>query len=130
MCVNAQLWDSYANACFRFEGEWRAKQYAIITAWNPRSIHLSNDYNIIKNNELIIDIYGRSKLKVVVGDANFDWYEESYAVEMTLLEACDLGQKYHQNAIYYVDNGVLLLVPCDGERQPKNLGLLSQYVAD
>ena len=130
MCVNAQLWASYANACFRFERAWSVEQYAIITAWNPRSIRVSNECNLIKNKELNLDFGHKLRLKVIVGDATFDWYEESYAVEMTLSEACDLGQKYHQNAIYFVDNGVLFLVPCDGDRQPKNLGLLGEYVAD
>ncbi|GAL24090.1 hypothetical protein JCM19239_3073 [Vibrio variabilis] len=56
--------------------------------------------------------------------------EASFSVDITLLQACELAQKYEQNAIYWVENGVLFLVSCDENRTQQNLGLLSQYVCD
>lgn len=130
MSIDARLWRAYSNIAMRFLSRWECSSYAIITACNPRSQKLSDEANCIKNRMLEQDLLGFHYGRVNVGDPSFDWVEASFSVDITLLQACELAQKYEQNAIYWVENGVLFLVSCDENRTQQNLGLLSQYVCD
>jgi hypothetical protein len=47
---------------------------------------------------------------------------------MTLAQGCELAQKYQQNAIYWVENGVLFLVSCDESQTQKKLGRLGDFL--
>ncbi|GMQ45538.1 DUF3293 domain-containing protein [Vibrio sp. 10N] len=128
MSIDAQLWRAYSRIAMRFLSEWECDSFAIITAFNPRSQKVSEEENCIKNLTLERDFAGFPYVSVNVGDPSFEWVEASFAVHMPLAQACELAQKYEQNAIYWVENGVLFLVSCDEDRTQKNLGLLSQYV--
>lgn len=128
MSIDAQLWRVYSSVAMRFLAEWESDSYAIITACNPRSRKLSNNENCIKNRKLERDLADFHFASVNVGDPSFEWVEASFAVDIPFSQACELAQKYEQNAIYWVENGVLFLVSCDEDQTKKNLGLLSQYV--
>jgi hypothetical protein len=128
MSIDAQLWSAYSNIAMHFLTAWECDSYAVITACNPRSHQLSDEENCIKNRELERNLVGFQHASVNVGDPSFEWVEASFAVDISFSLACELAQKYEQNAIYWVENGVLFLVSCDEEQTQKNLGLLSQYV--
>lgn len=120
MSIDAYLWRAYSEICIEFITEWDSENYVIITAWNPQSRKLSNELNRIKNLDLEqrLKIYDYQNVKV--GNPSFSWVEDSFAVEMTLAQGCELAQKYQQNAIYWVENGVLFLVSCDESQTQKN----------
>ncbi|GAL37988.1 hypothetical protein JCM19240_2912 [Vibrio maritimus] len=128
MSIDAQLWSAYSSIAMRFLTEWECDSYAVITACNPRSRKLSDEENCIKNRELERNLADFCHVSVNVGDPSFEWVEASFAVDIPFSQACELAQKYEQNAIYWVENGVLFLVSCDEDQTKKNLGLLSQYV--
>jgi hypothetical protein len=128
MSIDAQLWSAYSSIAIRFLSDWECGRYAIITACNPRSRKLSDQENCIKNRELQRNLAHFHYASVNVGDPSFEWVEASFAVDISLSQACELAQKYEQNAIYWVENGVLSLVSCDEDQTKKNLGLLSHYV--
>ncbi|MGR5502386.1 DUF3293 domain-containing protein [Vibrio sp. DNB22_10_4] len=128
MSIDAQLWSAYSSIVMRFLTEWECESYAVITAFNPRSRKLSDEENCIKNRELEQNLADFHHVSVNVGDPSFEWVEASFAVDISFSQACELAQKYEQNAIYWVENGVLFLVSCDEDQTKKNLGLLSQYV--
>ncbi|GAL10645.1 hypothetical protein JCM19233_1622 [Vibrio astriarenae] len=48
--------------------------------------------------------------KLLVGNENFDWFEESYWVDISLKGGLTLAEKYQQNAIYWVDKKQVFLV--------------------
>ncbi|MCF4173986.1 DUF3293 domain-containing protein [Vibrio sp. McD22-P3] len=128
MSIDAHLWRAYSEIRIEFITEWDCKNYVIITAWNPQSRKLSNELNCIKNLDLEqrLKIYDYQNVKV--GNPSFSWVEDSFAVEMTLTQGCELAQKYQQNAIYWVENGVLFLVSCDESQTQKKLGLLGDFL--
>jgi Protein of unknown function (DUF3293) len=43
--------------------------------------------------------------------------EPGWAVEMSFPDACDLGHRYLQDAIYYIDGDILLTSHCDPQRR-------------
>ncbi|EKO3494479.1 DUF3293 domain-containing protein [Vibrio fluvialis] len=112
MMIDAKLWQAYANVRFAFESPLRKRSFAIITAWNPKSQRLSNNENCVNNQRLQQSLINYDWSKVVVGDYNFDWYEESFAVSIPLDTALQMARDFGQNAIYYVIDDELMLHSC------------------
>ncbi|HHI5410605.1 TPA: DUF3293 domain-containing protein [Vibrio metoecus] len=112
MTIYASLWQAYKSVSFSFEKPVNWSFYCIITAWNPRSIHLSDDENCVNNQRLQQCLIDYDWVKVRVGDAHFHWFEDSFAVAMPLSEARLLAQRFAQNAIYYVQDRELYLCSC------------------
>ncbi|CAH1594422.1 DUF3293 domain-containing protein [Vibrio rotiferianus] len=123
--IDAALWHAYSESYFRFEQEWSSHQYAVITAWNPYSKLRSNKENCISNHELEQCLKGMKYVPVTVGDRGFQWFEESYAVEIKPQKAIALAKIFKQNAIYYVVDGELHLISCVGEETRQVLGEIS-----
>ncbi len=113
MKIDAQLWAAYADPYFRFQSPVKCRCFAIITAWNPASVWLSNEENDRNNRQLRRDIDHNYYVDVLVGDEMFSWAEESFAVEVSLQKAVELGRKFGQNAVYYAESEELFLVSCD-----------------
>ncbi|WP_443084053.1 DUF3293 domain-containing protein, partial [Vibrio sp. V37_P2S8PM304] len=124
MKIDTKMWQAYREPFFRFSRELTCREFAIITAWNPRSQLMSNEYNRIKNNALERRLRHYSYVSVLVGDAQFCWAEESFAAALPLVKALSLGREFAQNAIYYVRDGELLLFSCQGT-QKEHLGALT-----
>ncbi|WP_068712195.1 DUF3293 domain-containing protein [Vibrio tritonius] len=112
MKINAHLWQSYSEVKFDFEQDFLTKCYTVITAWNPRSQKLSHSENCLNNQRLQDELVDYDWVSVTVGDAKFEWFEESFAVAMELESALELARTFEQNAIYYVRNNILYLYSC------------------
>jgi hypothetical protein len=97
-------------------------QFAIITAWNPKSIWLSKSDNDRNNQHLAQEVSHTCWCSVQVGNKDFSWFEESFAVQISQHEALELGRKYQQNAIYYVEGERLFLLSCLEEQSKVALG--------
>ncbi|WP_165312195.1 DUF3293 domain-containing protein [Vibrio ziniensis] len=117
MKINASLWQTYSNVKFDLQHKITFESYAIITAWNPESDKLSQYENCVNNQHLQNELISYDWYSVRVGDPDFYWFEESFAVNMPLEKALKLGRAYRQNAIYYVCNDILYLHSCKGEQQ-------------
>ncbi|MDV6252496.1 DUF3293 domain-containing protein [Vibrio sp. EA2] len=115
--IDASLWNAYANSFFRFETKWNVLSYVVITAWNPYSNLLSKEDNCIINQTLEKRLKHINYVPVVVGDRTFEWYEESFAAEISIENAISLANEFQQNAIYYVSHGDIYLIACS---EPSN----------
>lgn len=121
MTIDAKLWQAYSDPYFRFEGKIKYENFAIITAWNPQSVWLSPNENYRNNQNLAAEIGHTCCMLVDVGNFDFSWYEQSFAAEISQSRALELGQKYGQNAIYYVHREQLFLLSCLEQKQAKVL---------
>ncbi len=126
--INANLWRSYSNVKFVLQTKIEVTECAIITAWNPNSVKLSQYENCVNNQRLQSRLESYYWYPVRVGDPVFNWYEESFVIEMPLEDALKLGRAFNQNAIYYVSHHRLFLHSCIGFQQ-ECLGDFSKYIA-
>lgn len=122
MTIDAQLWQAYSEPYFRFNQPVHFAKFAIITAWNPASVWLSKSDNDRNNRHLAAEIDHTCWCSVDVGNQDFSWMEESFAIEISLQQALKLGRKYRQNAIYYIEGEQLFLLSCVGQQSKVALG--------
>jgi hypothetical protein len=128
MKIDADLWQHYKQAYFFLNRELTFPEFAIITAWNPHSIKGSKKENDQRNSDLQRDFNNFNYCKMSVGDLKRAWLEESFAVEIPQILAIELGNKYDQNAIYYVRNNQLYLISCLKNNTLEKIGGFSQKV--
>ena len=62
------------------------------------------------------------RVRIVGYSPATDHAEPSWAVEMPLDEACDLGKRYYQDAIYHIRDDVLSVTFCDEHRALVHVG--------
>ncbi|WP_281187925.1 DUF3293 domain-containing protein [Vibrio harveyi] len=122
--IDASLWNAYSESFFRFHAEWEVTNYAVITAWNPYSNLRSKEENCISNHKLEQQLNHVKSVPVTVGDQTFEWFEESYAAELTPQAAIDLANQFQQNAIYYVIDDELYLIACSEPEVLHKLGTI------
>lgn len=122
--IDASLWNAYSESFFRFHAEWEVTNYAVITAWNPYSNLRSKEENCISNHKLEQQLNHVKHVPVTVGDQTFEWFEESYAAELTPQAAIDLANQFQQNAIYYVIDDELYLIACSEPEVLHKLGTI------
>ncbi|MFY2509640.1 DUF3293 domain-containing protein [Vibrio pectenicida] len=122
MVIDELLWQQYSDPYFKFTHSLGFEEFAIITAWNPNSQwqpKVEND----RSNHSLVEEFGHTYFsEVYVGDRNFNWVETSFAVVISEQQALYLGQKYQQNAIYYVMNDELFLLSCLADQTKVSLG--------
>lgn len=123
--IDASLWNAYSESFFRFHAEWKVTSYAVITAWNPYSNLRSKEENCISNHKLEKQLNHVKYVPVTVGDQAFEWFEESYAAELTPKAAIALANQYQQNAIYYVIDDELYLIACANPKVMHKLGAIT-----
>jgi hypothetical protein len=121
MIVDAQMWQAYCDPYFRFERDIEYQNFAIITAWNPGSVWVSTQENHRNNRHLAAEIGHTCCISVDVGNHDFSWSEASFAASISQSQALELGRKYGQNAIYYVEREILYLLSCLDKKQPRVL---------
>ncbi|CAM2947169.1 DUF3293 domain-containing protein [Vibrio mytili] len=124
--IEPELWNAYSQSFFRFGSKWDAPRYVVITAWNPYSKLRSKEENIISNQALEKRLTHKKYVPVTVGDSDFEWKEESFAVETSLASATSLAKAFHQYAIYYVENGTLYLVACSDPDRKHRIGEITE----
>ncbi len=122
MKIDAQLLAAYSDPYFRFRHKCLCDSFAVITAWNPSSERLATNENKIKNQRLRQEINHNYFVEVLVGDKTFSWVEESFAVDISELEAINLARKFGQNAIYFVEGKTLYLISCLEDNSKLELG--------
>lgn len=122
MVIDSPLWQAYCDPYFHFERQISFSNFAIITAWNPKSELLSKKDNDRNNQHLAQDISHTCWCGIQVGNKDFSWMEESFAVQVTAAEAIALGRKYQQNAIYFIEGEELFLLSCIEEQNKVSLG--------
>ncbi|MGF1738219.1 DUF3293 domain-containing protein [Photobacterium satsumensis] len=113
MCEKISLWCSYQSIIFKVEQHPVYPCFAILTAFNPRSIVLSNKRNLVRHRllELSLRMQCGEILPVSCCAPDGQWQELGFAVPMPQEEACREAARWEQNAIYWVEDNELFLVP-------------------
>lgn len=103
--------------------------FAIITACNPSGKVLSQSQNRLRDRQLLQSIENLNcPYRIIVGAAtDMSHFEKSWAVFVEKPQAIKLGEEFVQNAIYYVNEGELTLVPISMKAQEERLGKFQQY---
>ncbi|MBE7216679.1 DUF3293 domain-containing protein [Shewanella benthica] len=112
---NKRLWQYYQETEFLFTQTLSSQlSFAIITAHNPKGQILTSCQNRLLDRQLLLAIekFNRPYRAVVGASRDRTHMEKSWAVAIDKLSAAHLGLKFKQNAIYFVDNKQLTLVPC------------------
>jgi hypothetical protein len=125
--IDDSLWKAYVSTYFYFPQEFSASEFAIITAWNPKSQLLSYEDNNSNNKRLSLAFKNCRWATVLAGDALFEWVEESFAVEIDIECALNLARQFKQNASVYVRNENVFLHSCIDTRCSE-LGALSTRI--
>ncbi len=92
------------------------RPFAIITAYNPRNIPLSDDENRARNSLLYNEL--NSKWTVLAATGCLEGHCEAgfLVYDITLTEAVTLGKKYEQYAVFYNSAEVLQYIECESEK--------------
>ncbi|WP_299490600.1 DUF3293 domain-containing protein [uncultured Shewanella sp.] len=125
------LWRSYQETEFFFTQALSPHlSFAIITAHNPKGILLSSSQNRLLDKKLQSEIayLARPYRALMGGSADLCYMEKSWAIAVDRKTGIELGVKFNQNAIYYVEADKLMLIPCLFQKQAISLGSFSKKV--
>ncbi|WED22336.1 DUF3293 domain-containing protein [Vibrio sp. JC009] len=127
MRFERELLEAYKDVYFFINKRISYKNFAVITAWNPFSQPVSNKDNRDANRRLEHEFLKQNYAKLEVGDIKREWIEESFAVETDLERSVELGRKYNQNAIYFIENDEIYLISCvkGDEQASEKIGCFS-----
>lgn len=108
---------SYQNAHFRAElpPAGLPSRFGIITACNPEGQDVSDEENILATERLRSDLMqeGLVMFPVTGGSADFSHAEPGFGVLLkSLEETVQWGQRFRQEAVFWVEEGTVRLVPC------------------
>lgn len=122
------LHPAYFETCFRLPTEatdfdWPAA-FGIISAYSTTGEQWPEQRNLAADRELEAELESCSKwLHRVVGFSPTSGHAEpSWAAELSFGTTCDLGVRFHQDAIYFVDGDDLYVSFCDARRKPVPVG--------
>ncbi len=119
------LWHFYKATQFLLTQQIASHlSFAIITACNPNGKILSQSQNRLRDRELLNSIeHLKCPYRAIVGAAqDMSHFEKSWAVFVEKPKAIQLGTQFVQNAIYYVTEGELTLVPVLMQAEEESLG--------
>lgn len=126
------LWENYRKICFiaPFSApKWPA--YAIVTAWNPASHQLGMRRNTRRQRALWRAIAAVPRWQVMgpCRGSSLDetWQESSLLLACPRSEAIRLAARFGQNAIYWVEQGELWLLPVLLTGEPLHLGRIESH---
>ncbi|MCU4675587.1 DUF3293 domain-containing protein [Catenovulum sp. 2E275] len=109
------LWQLYSETVFLLEQPLGEQiDFAIITAYNPKGQACTLGFNRLQDKALQADITNfRTPYRRLWGcSPQLDYSEKSWAVSINKQQALTLATKYQQNALYWVEQGELFLIPC------------------
>ncbi|MCG8602943.1 MAG: DUF3293 domain-containing protein [Verrucomicrobiales bacterium] len=111
----------YRRTWFRLERAIPLSSFAIMTPDNPDGEVVSPETNEKRCREFEEDLQSRgvSAIRLEAGSKDFTHRESSYAIDVSLLEAIELGRDFQQVAIFWIESGELLLVDCETTEQER-----------
>jgi len=134
MCANlSKLWKHYKKTVF-LSPLPPSDSFAIITAHNPQGQTLSKLENE-KRHWALRGKLGRCDIlcwEVTGGSQDFSYQEKGWGALIPRQEAIQMGLHFQQNAIYWVQSGILHLLPCVPEMPEEQLGyfMKARYESD
>lgn len=123
------LWESYKTSIFLCHQALNCDvDFAIISAQNPAGQTEHPYLNLRRDNELQACL-NRQRLpyRSVIGSApDLSFQEKSWIVLCDKSQAIQLALQFEQNAIYWVEQGELFLVPVLLSQQEEKLGRFTE----
>ncbi len=113
--MTEDLWQCYQTPLFLLTQALSNNfSFAIITAHNPASTHLTPCQNRLRDRQLLheIELLGCPYRALIGASPDLSHMEKSWAVFIDRSMALQLGKKFDQYAIYMVELGIVSLVPC------------------
>ncbi|MCL1035923.1 DUF3293 domain-containing protein [Shewanella corallii] len=113
--LSSTLWQYYQQSIFLLTQPFSPhSSFAIVTAFNPMGENLSSCQNLLYDRRLQaeIDTMKVPYRSVIGASPDLQHMEKSWALFCDIQSGLELGREFNQLAIYYVDNGRLLLLPC------------------
>ena len=108
----------YSNTVFSGpeSGEGWPESFAIVTAYNPDGVNVDNAANVAANEELVATIRDAalSYSPMAGGSGDGSHVEPGFLVLCDLETALELGRRFNQEAVFWVEAGRLHLVACSG----------------
>ncbi|WP_025673097.1 DUF3293 domain-containing protein [Salinivibrio socompensis] len=107
------LWKTYQSITFHAPQAPDVDAFAILTAFNPRSQPLSDNENHLRNKQLANAMMqaGIRYWPMNGGAPDGSWFEPGFAVAIASSDAVAMAKAWEQNAIYWVENDTLWLLP-------------------
>ncbi|MFD2179920.1 DUF3293 domain-containing protein [Veronia pacifica] len=134
MSDKTELWQFYQMVKFEALEPINFRRFGVITACNPGSEPLSDAVNAQRNRDMVAEFItkGWRYMAVNVGSPDMTWCEPSFVVEASQADLHRVSKKTQQNAYYWVDNGMLILVPVNlaPEFQPVVIGRFEHSVVE
>ncbi len=90
------------------------RNFAIITAYNPKSMVYNDFINFLRNTELesVIKAFGYESY-LSVGEL-FDYSEKSFIIyDITKKDALDIAKKFDQYSIFYNNGKCISIIECE-----------------
>ncbi|WP_434356840.1 DUF3293 domain-containing protein [Parasalinivibrio latis] len=112
-CNKRSLWDCYHNIVFTATVCPTFRSFAIITAANPFSGLLDDAHNARRNQSFAanLSIKAIPFCEITGKSPDGSWKEPGFAVAVPLDIAITLATEVEQNAIYWVEDNRVYLVP-------------------
>jgi len=103
---------------YDFASNW-PDRFAIVTAWATTGTSRPLPENEAADRALEHEIAMRGlwHQRLTGYSPSTNHAEPGWGVDMSFAEACDLGQNFDQDAIYFVEADLLYLSYCDSRRQ-------------
>lgn len=123
------LWESYKTSIFLCHQALKCDvDFAIISAQNPAGNTEHPYLNLRRDKELQACLnLQRLPHRSVIGSApDLSFQEKGWIVLCDKSFALQLAQRFQQNAIYWVEQGELFLVPVLMPQQEESLGAFSE----
>jgi hypothetical protein len=110
-----------------FAGPW-PREFVIITACATTGEQWSRTRNETANQELERELERMNlwRQRVTGYSPSTGHAEPGWAVELSYPDACDLGRKFHQDAIYHVSDDHLTVSHCDERREKIPVGTFQE----
>ncbi len=134
MSLNHDMPDFYLETCFLIEpgtaDESWPPEFAIITGYETTGITWPKEQNLAADRELEAELRSCSVwLRRVEGYSPTSRHAEpGWAVAISFDEACELGLRFKQDAIYYVNGDDLSVSYCDNRRRHVPVGSFRERV--
>lgn len=111
----------YRKTWFRLDESIPMSTFAIVTPDNPDGEVVSPEANEqrCQDFEAQLESRGHRVIRLEAGSQDFSHKETSFAVEVTLANAIELGREFQQVAIFWIDSGELFLVDCETTEQER-----------
>lgn len=118
----------YQDVIFISEDKIEAETFAIITACNPLGRVLNQEANTDLTGDLKSQLEPESCQNLIGASPDKSHQEVSFLWQTDKSKAVELASQFLQNAIYWIENGELFLVPVKMSGEEVSMGKFRDFL--